>query len=87
MNQTHFLWLDAVARCVRDAPFAVEIEHAFTGTSLHANVIFRNSISLQAMLQGNTLNLTCEGKGIHRSYILAEATQDKIDQLCNQLCS
>uniref|UniRef100_A0A453HTU5 Uncharacterized protein n=1 Tax=Aegilops tauschii subsp. strangulata TaxID=200361 RepID=A0A453HTU5_AEGTS len=49
--------------------------------------IFRNSISLQAMLQGNTLNLTCEGKGIYRSYIVAEATQDKIDQLCNQLCS
>uniref|UniRef100_A0A453HSS8 RHOMBOID-like protein n=1 Tax=Aegilops tauschii subsp. strangulata TaxID=200361 RepID=A0A453HSS8_AEGTS len=41
----------------------------------------------QAMLQGNTLNLTCEGKGIYRSYIVAEATQDKIDQLCNQLCS
>ncbi|VAH92344.1 unnamed protein product [Triticum turgidum subsp. durum] len=40
-----------------------------------------------AMLQGNTLNLTCEGKGIYRSYIVAEATQDKIDQLCNQLCS
>ncbi|KAM0909703.1 hypothetical protein ACQ4PT_014645 [Festuca glaucescens] len=40
-----------------------------------------------AILQGNTLNLTCEGTGIHRSYIVAEAPQDKIDQLCQQLCS
>jgi hypothetical protein len=39
------------------------------------------------MQQANTLNLTCEGTNVHRSYLIADATQDKINQLCNQLCS
>ncbi|GJN25878.1 hypothetical protein PR202_gb13764 [Eleusine coracana subsp. coracana] len=40
-----------------------------------------------AMQRENTLDLTCEGTGINRTYLIANATQDRINDLCNQLCS
>nr|CAD1817639.1 unnamed protein product [Ananas comosus var. bracteatus] len=36
---------------------------------------------------GNTLNLTCEGNGRSGSYLLPNATEARIKDLCTQLCS
>ncbi|XP_062196941.1 RHOMBOID-like protein 2 isoform X2 [Phragmites australis] len=35
----------------------------------------------------NTLNLICEGTNKNATYIIGDPTQDKINDLCNQLCS
>jgi hypothetical protein len=37
--------------------------------------------------QVNTVELACEGTDIHRSYLIANATKDRNNDLCNQLCS
>ncbi|TVU23276.1 hypothetical protein EJB05_25631 [Eragrostis curvula] len=37
--------------------------------------------------QGNTLNVTCDRTGFHKTYPIANATQDRANELCTQLCS
>ncbi|WVZ48800.1 hypothetical protein U9M48_000207 [Paspalum notatum var. saurae] len=35
----------------------------------------------------NTLSLVCEGTGKNHTYVVADASQDRINDLCNQLCT
>jgi len=35
----------------------------------------------------DTLTLLCEGSGRNRTYLIAGASQDRINDLCNQLCT
>ncbi|PAN43826.1 hypothetical protein PAHAL_8G265700 [Panicum hallii] len=40
-----------------------------------------------ATQQEDTLSLLCEGSGRNRTYVIARASQDRINDLCNQLCT